>query len=167
MHAKVFYAWFENMFHPTSFFTFHLIFLFILKKLTRILPSSYRFHAKIFQFLVFYWTILSVNVFYAYNIIPNTWNLRHHSNGKSWTMKNQWCLNLPPFIHIVFLFMESQPVPKINVLLFVQYYARPAPNITYHRRIIYISIVDLTLWKHILFTRNNKCVIVILMIIKT
>ena len=107
LHAKVSFAWFENMFHPTSFFTFHLIFLNILKKLTRLLPSFSRLMQKYSKFLIFYLSIPYLNAFYAYNIIPNTRNLKHHSNGKFWTMKNHRLLNLLPFIHIILLFMES------------------------------------------------------------
>ena len=55
LHVKYFlFAWLENMFHPTSFFTSHLLFSFTFSKiLTRLLPRlaalNSRFNAKIFQ----------------------------------------------------------------------------------------------------------------------
>ena len=73
---------------------------------------------KYSKFLISYQSILYLNAFYAYNIIPNTRNLKHHSNGKSWTMKNHRLLNLPPFIHIISLFMESTVQKSMFTCLF-------------------------------------------------
>ena len=123
MHAKVFYAWFENMFHPTSFFTFHLIFLHILKDIDTIIAKrSSRFNAKIFQIS---------HLLQIYTLSKCILRLQYHSKySKMWSIiqveenfNNKVSLT-PKFasIHSYNFAFYGNHVTEINVLLCAQYF---------------------------------------------